>query len=185
MPGLESLKMLNAQSSWNDEQKGRSVSPLTSSDIAASIAHTSRDAQMYAYMKFVHDKSVMDELVYSLWIKMVDLANAKGWRVPRGKEYLRKMVRLAIIENVEPMRCTNCMGVGEKSRGPSQKVERCRGCGGSGMRTITEADRADIVGMDKSTWGRKWARRYQEVMFLIQDHELELERAIRYQLTDI
>jgi len=55
-------------------------------------------------MKWADDWSGASALEKKLWLTSAKIAHRNGWRLPKGREYLRRMSGLAIHEMAEPAR---------------------------------------------------------------------------------
>lgn len=86
-----------------------------------------------ARLKWADDWSGANDLEYHLWVKAVDICTQEGWKVPPGREYLRRMAGLAIAEVALPSKFTG------------------------------DVQRAEFLGMDKSRFCRVWKKRYWKV----------------------
>ncbi|MCG8004680.1 MAG: hypothetical protein JAY88_14670 [Candidatus Thiodiazotropha lotti] len=125
----------------NPASIGRATSGegITAALAAGMCAGMPRDWWLAARLKWADDWSGIKDLELYLWISAVDIAIEKGWKVPKGREYLRKMARLAIFEMAAPMQF---------------KQENGIDC---------DAGRAEFLGMDKSRYSRVWGERYEMV----------------------
>ncbi|MCG7985051.1 MAG: hypothetical protein JAY90_20155 [Candidatus Thiodiazotropha lotti] len=90
-------------------------------------------AFMAAMYKWAGDHEQHDFLMYRLIIAAADIASEEQWRLPKGKEYLRKMSEIALKEVIEPGRWKD------------------------GTR------KAEYMGMDKSTFYKTWRKRYESI----------------------
>lgn len=109
---------------------------MTEYDVAlcASLAANLKERYyLAARLKWCQDWSVANKLEYLLWIEAVGIAAEEKWRVPKGREYVRKMAGLAIAEIAEPQRWKE------------------------------QQTKAQFMGMDKSTWSRTWQGRYEVI----------------------
>ena len=78
--------------------------------VAGVLSGLSREAYLYAAAKWIQDKSVEPELFYRIYLIVGGLAIKHKWRVPKGRELLRGLTQLAIIEMVREPRCRHCNG---------------------------------------------------------------------------
>jgi len=89
-------------------------------------------------------------------------AKERGWKAERDDERLKRCVWLAIYEVVGPSpHCPRCNGRGEVNRGYLRRL--CPQCEGSCAASRSERWRARMVGVDHSSWRRRWAARYERI----------------------
>lgn len=108
-----------------------------------------RPAYLAARLKWCLDWSVANELEYLLWVEAAGLAAKERWRVPKGKEYVRRMSGLAIAETADP------------------------------KHWITQTSRAEFMGIGVSEWSRVWRERYEGVYGLLSDWTDDAYRTIQ------
>lgn len=92
-----------------------------------------------ARLKWGLDWSVANELEYLVWIEAAGLAARGKWKIPKGKEHVRKMAGLAIAELADPMRWK------------------------------LDTDKADWMGVHKSQFSRTWKEKYNAMYSLLDD----------------
>ena len=95
------------------------------------------------------DWSVCNELEHLLWMEAASLAAKERWKIPKGKEYVRRMAGLAIAESADPKRW----------RFASQ--------------------RAEFAGISDSEWSRTWRARYEAVYEILTDWSADAFRHIQ------
>lgn len=136
-------------------------------DVPAALAMggAGRGETLMVLAKWVQDRGAQHQLFYVVYDKVVKLAVAEKWRVPKGGEYLRLLTRLAIAEVTDPKCCPTCGG-----RGATVRVV-CPTCDDRGRRNWSDAMRARAAGIDKSNWSRTWGRRYLKVMGVVAGFE--------------
>lgn len=173
------LSMLAAKAGMNPHARG-GIPEWTPQDVAAACAGLSRLHHLLALRTWALDTSVDAELERYAYLRASDLATAGKWEIPKGREYVRKMVRLGIGEIVHPSTCRVCGGAGERLL--NDKVTSCRRCAGTGRTTLSQADKAHHVGMDPAAWQRRWSRRYEEVYTMLREVEREAIRSIQKRL---
>lgn len=94
-------------------------------------------------------------LMYRLWIAAVDIAAEEGWRIPKGREYLRKMSEIALKE----------------VRDPGQWRE--------------DQAKAKYMGMDKSTFYKTWRKRYESIYQVLDGWAQEGYRYVQRRNTEL
>ena len=108
-----------------------------------------RSAYLSARLVWCLDWSVANELEYLLWVEAAGLAARERWRIPKGREYVRRMSGLAIAESADP------------------KVWKF------------SSQRAGFVGVSESEWSRTWRPRYEAVYGILIDWTSDAYRAIQ------
>ena len=134
---------------------------LTAEDMAHALGLVKNEnARLYARVKFTGETESADSLACAIrrYIMICKLDN--GWRIPR-LGFLLDLSRLMVIEAIDPMTCTWCDGT-EKDMTETGSVIVCDACHGTGKRRITDADRARLVGISKSSWSDPWGDRYRD-----------------------
>jgi len=95
-----------------------------------------------ARLKWAGDESDKGWLEIQLWLRMADEAYRKKWKVPVGKELLRRLARLAIEETLKPL--------------PARDNER------NGYSTIRfKYINSDGNIISKSAYSQTWSERYE------------------------
>jgi len=112
---------------------------------------------------------------WPMWIADVDMAQ-------ESPGYGR--VRVGVLTEISrPGLCHTCGGRGEvRQRG---LVVTCSDCRGTGRRRISDRSRAQILGIDESTYRRgKWRDVYMWTLELCTDAMADADRAMRLALAD-
>jgi hypothetical protein len=105
--------------------------------------------------KWAGDESHREYLKYQLWIAAVDIAIAEGWKIPKGREYLRKMAEIALNEVREPT--------------PWKEDKK----------------KADYMGVDKSAFYKVWRKRYESVYGVLDSWAQEGYRYVQRKNTEV
>lgn len=154
---------------------------LTAEDVAGALgmAHLKRGPYLLMLAKYCGDDTVLYELYNYAWFQAVDVANAKGWKPVKGKEYIRRMSVLAVDQVLKSQRCKSCKGVrwvGNTS---------CRRCDGSGMEAAMGGVKmSKELDMPVSTWYATWAPRYATIANEIMFWEVDALNRIQSRLRD-
>lgn len=161
-------------------EKGSGGAPaLTQSDAAACCSGLSDSQYELLTAKWARYEGVLPRLAYRLMSEVTcDMAVREKWEIPRGRLYMRKMTLLALAEVLDPQICRRCKGtqfIGHRT---------CPSCRGTGHRRLHGAQRARIIGCDKSRWYRVWAPRYEAVYRQIADLEISGLASIRRQMLE-
>lgn len=101
--------------------------------VAAACAGLPRRHNLAGRVRYLRDWSVGDELAVLLWFTACDLARRERWKLPPGKEYLRRLARCAVVELGDPR--------------PFLRVSL----------------RYETTQIPKASWYRTWQARYQQV----------------------
>lgn len=155
------------------------IPEYTAADIAAALAGCDDPlATMLVLYKWALMGDIAQKLERAAYLMAVDIAVKEKWQIPKGKELVRHMTRLAILESSNPPKCNTCNGLGkEYTNEGGLKQIACRACGGGGARRMTGELRSLIVGLDPSRWSKTWGRRYETILDALQRRE---EYAIRH-----
>ena len=137
------------------------------SHIAGALSGVSRQAYLYAASKWIGDKSVEPELFYRIYVMVGTIAAKEKWRIPKGKEILRGLTKLAIIEEIEAPVCPKCKG------------SQCKTCNHTGFLRLKGSERADLVGVSRYAWCRNWSYKYPLIVNGIRAFESEILEKLR------
>lgn len=161
MDPRRALSRMTAKSASLERSTG-GTPEVTASDVAAACAGLRTNEWLLVCAKWVEPDGVMDRLFYELYLDVIEMATREQWRVPRGREHLRRMAALAILEVLQPATCRRCAGTGYML--PEHlRHQKCPKCRGSGHIHMSGRQRARIVGMDHKGWQRHWAGRYERI----------------------
>ena len=156
---------------------------LSSMDIAASLAGLPRASQLVLMARYCQYPGLERELMYRLWNYAVDVSIEFGWpKPPAGKELLRKMSRLAVLENIYPLPCRRCQGKRRVMRREGYAII-CPRCAGGGTHTLTDRERCQITGLTYHIW-RQWEPRYKLLSDAINHWDGDGIRWMKRQLQD-
>lgn len=179
---------------------------LTKEDVAAMLSDLYRDACLMGMAYECHDMKALQDLELRLWQIVIGMSQREPqWKLPKGEFVTRRLAALALYEAMDPLVCPVCNGKGTTTfqlhREPglmlsqyfSQLNEwegriRCMGCQGSGKVKLSARKRADLAGINKDTWPKYWASRYEEVFALtkgwLSDARAHLARKLRKNAED-
>ena len=133
---------------------------ITPADIAGSMAGLDRGSQLVLMARYCQYPGLERELMYRLWNYAVDVSIEFGWpKPPKGQELLRKLSRLAVLENVYPLPCRRCSGKKRVMRREGYAII-CPRCTGGGTHTLNNRERCEITGLTYYQW-RQWQSRYK------------------------
>lgn len=150
---------LFAMQSTSAPQMGRSTggTPEWTPALAAAFCAGNMDQRWYnaARLKYALDWSGATALEYAVWIEAAGLAAREKWKIPTGREYVRKMAGLAIAETAAPTRYNH------------------------------NAIKIAWMGCDQSQWSRVWSKRYNAIFAIPNDWASEALRHVEKRLADI
>lgn len=158
----EALAKLTARTSKLQPRVGESGRPVDHTYLAGVLAGVSREAYLYAASKWIGDKSVEPELFYWVYVMVGTIAAEQKWRIPKGKQILRGLTKLAIIEEIRDPVCPKCRG------------RQCKTCNYTGYLRLKGSERAALVGVSKWAWYRHWSQKYPFVVNAIRGFEGEV-----------
>lgn len=167
------LARLAAGRQWDSGPGSTGSDKLTTADIAAGLAGLDRATALLLTAKYGGSLADALEAEIPLYLQVVDHANRRRWKVPKGRELLRRLTRLAIYETIHPATCPRCNGVGQRG------TRSCPGCGGSGRANMNQRERARFAGVHGANWSRTWGARYEEVHRLTRSMEQAGLRHVR------
>ena len=101
--------------------------------VAAALAKLPRRYYLAGRVRYLKDWSVSEELATLLWIRCCTYASRENWQVPKGKQYVRRLARIAVAELADP-----------------REFKRV-------------SVRQEASGIPRATWYRTWQGRYQTV----------------------
>lgn len=153
---------------------GGGYSNVSRTELAGYLQNVESLPSLLVWAQYINAEGVQGQLLYEAELRVADIAADRGWRPPRGKQLLRRMARLAVLELVEPLKCPSCRGTGANRLG-----RRCKLCRGSGNRKVTERQRARLLDVPQSTWERTWQRRYHRVLSHFESLTVEALHTIR------
>ena len=157
------LSRCNAKTGQYKGVTGGGKREVIPADAWAAMAGADKLGQLLAKRIWMHDETGDAQIERLAYLKAVDIAIAEGWKVPKGREYVRHMTRLALRELIDPERCPACKGTCQEWDAAALRAKSCGVCGGTGRVRIDDSKRAKAVGMDKSRWSRVWRKRYETI----------------------
>lgn len=163
------------------DYSGSGFSKLTPQDIAHAIAKINHPAaRLYLRVKYADQIEFANELSIELLSACQYIEGVGKWRLPRSG-FVGDLCILALFEAIHPQTCPWCQGRKEALIG--SRVVVCDGCNGGGRRQLQDKDRAQRLGLSKSSWSDPWADRYREIQ-RIPDHWEDLAvGAFRHRLS--
>lgn len=155
---------------------------ITPLDVAAGLAylHLGEFETLYIRASLLQSEpyGAKSSLGYASWDWGIKQAEANGWAVPRGKEFMRKMALLAVMRRVDRDQfiCTNCGGVGTVLNKRENKLSRCSKCSGTRTDAITGMAIGDgrkkvsnrlygrFLGINHETYSQTWEPRLNHLI---------------------
>lgn len=159
----EQLAQMNAHGVLPDKISG-SGSNHSRTEIAGAL-HGITDLPLHLiWSEFIDATCVQGRLWYHAEMHVIDLAVEREWFLPRhdpqrGKETLRRMARLAILELTTPLRCQSCGGTRV-----NRLARACGKCRGTGNLVIRKGERARLLDIPYTSWRRQWRSRYHAIL---------------------
>lgn len=92
-----------------------------------------------ARLKYALDWSVANDLEYAVWMDAALIAAREKWKIPTGREYIRKMSGLAIAETAAPAKYKH------------------------------NVIKIAWIGCSQSEWSRTWNKRYNAIYAIPND----------------
>ena len=103
-----------------------------------------------------------------------------GWKVPAGKQYIRRMCQLAIYETIYQEPCKACFGRGLRKK--KDNHYHCGRCHGTGKVKLSKRRQSRAVGVSWSRWQALWSGRYEEIFAEAQEWAARSWRYLRGRL---
>lgn len=98
------------------------------------------------------------------------------WR-PRDENMVSRIAEIALAEAVSFGVCSKCRGTRQTDK--AGLLVECRTCGGTGARRISNRQYARLSGLDERSWRDRWHWRYDAMMNVLIDYELEAVKAVK------
>lgn len=171
---LELLTLLNPNSidPTKVQGDGNGKPTFTSEDVAGALRDLDDDEVNLLLSKYTGNTETLksicsntntqDKEYYSLYLKVVDLFNFKGYRVKGDKKgKIRCLLNLCIIESMESP-CPTCKGT------KTYRYKPCKACTNHpGQLRLSNSQKAHAIGINRKNWTR-WVKPYNEVTRLVQ-----------------
>ena len=180
MPEL--LARLTVRAQNVGERSNGGTGGITPQDIAAACAGMTHAQYLLILRIYTHDTSVQSRLFYLVYDQAMTIATRGRWRLPAGKELVRKMVGLALAEIIEPVSCHVCGGKCEVWLKGMSVPTICKDCKGTGKRAATSRHRAAALELDESTFAKYWRDRYEQIYAHVRELDSDGLRKIKKRL---
>lgn len=145
------------------ERSSGGIDGLTPQDIAAACAGMADDQYLLLLRLYTQDRTVQKRLFYVIYDESTKIATRSKWRVPDGKELVRKMVELAIAEVINPRACPACNGKGEVWLKGMAVPTQCQACEGGGRKPPTTREKAKALDLEESNFAKHWRSKYEKI----------------------
>jgi len=130
------------------------IAELTQSDIAAGLAGLRDPVYWYMRIKFCGDESLIPDLRTAIAYKMLrDSINAE---VDLSMRTARGLALTAVIQATIGPLCHCCRGTGIMIT--TNSASDCTACKGTGRVPMTQARAAELAGVHRNTYARKYER---------------------------
>jgi len=133
------LLAMQVEKSGNMEPSSPSINEIDQAIASGMCSGMPRHWYLSARLKWCLDTSVRNELEQRLMKEAIWLSKNEKWRVPKGRNYIEKMVILSMDETLDP-----------RSYKPAWV-------------------KSQVLGMDDSRFSRVWSERYEGVFSYIRD----------------
>lgn len=180
MNPTQAWSLLTARAASDCQPRG--YGSLTSEDIRAMLGGLEERYMLSGMCYHFDDPQAMDRLERILWDWVCDFADKDDWAkdLDRGQQQCRRLAGIAMYEVFSHKRCPECNGIGNKTfvlhASPtlilSQSFEpisakdgkvQCVVCFGGGKIKMSARRRADLGGFARTTWARRWSKRYEVI----------------------
>lgn len=141
------------------------------------------DAQYLLLLRiYTQDKTVQQKLFYQIYDHAIGIAARDRWRVPVGKELVRKMTALALAEVIEPRACPKCNGKGEVWLRSRSMPTLCDVCDGGGRKPPTLREKAAALGLEESNFAKRWRDKYEQIFYYVVQLNMDGLRTLKKRL---
>lgn len=164
----------------------------TTSDVAAMLAGLDGEPYLMGMATDLGDLGSLKQIELRLWQRARGMSERESWDPPNGQFTVRRMAGVALYEAIDDRCCYVCNSTGEMrvslkdypgmimapsfvAIGRDAGTVRCVACQGSGRVRLSGRKKADLAGIHKDEWTRKWGRRYEPI-FAIANGWLETAR---------
>lgn len=165
----------------------------TTADVAAMLAGLHGEPYLMGMTAELGDIGSMKQVELRLWERARGISERECWDPPLGQFTVRRMAGLALYEAIDDRCCYVCNSTGEMRISLRQYPGmimapsfvaisadaggvRCVACQGSGRVRLSGRKKADLAGIHKDEWTRRWAKRYEPI-FAIANGWLETARS--------
>ncbi len=171
---MEMLTKLNPKAGISEGYGG--IPELTTSDIAACLSGAD-DIGLMILLRGVNGDTSSHQAAHEKLLKaVIRLAKEKKWKVNNSGENIVNLLNLCLIEYICPIKCPTCKGTG------LYRYRECTTCHGTTNYTLNNTQRAKLIGVHKSRYGRTWQSRHKQVTEYINTtlpaHEYRAKRSI-------
>jgi hypothetical protein len=155
---------------------------LTTAEVAAYLSGLTRFERVALLCKYADWRSEK-HLIEMLLSRVAQVAAINNWRHKKGQ--LLNLCEMVVLEWLKPLPCRACDLTGEVATTREERDEgakdtkACPICGGRGMKRYSGARKAEGLGVDRSTWGRIWARRYDKAVYVLERAESKALEKVR------
>lgn len=171
--GEWALRLLN-QKTVNFDAVGGGYPGVTRDDVLNALSANKIKGfefdYLLAYYNGVLDETALRSIALDVYIWAAGIANAREWKLIKGKEVLRPCAVMALSDEllIGLHRCTECKGVGVSKKGLACRV--CAGVRvdpvskteiGNGFRKRKAVEYSAALGVSKSAWNETWKPRYE------------------------
>lgn len=198
---LEVLAMLNANTANWDRLPG-GVQTNIAADVSAAMAKSTEFEWAFTMMMVGENPSfdqvlacsairpnrskqpddivsTLRELHYHMGDVALEQASARGWQY-KSEVTLRRVAELALAECLGSGKCKKCKG--QKSVTIANVVKTCRSCNGVGNRTLSNSQRARLVGLCEESYRRYWQTKHQVLVNYCTDAVRAVESRLSFEL---
>lgn len=151
----------------------------TTADVAALLGGLDREPFLMGMAADLGDFGALQQIELVLWERARYICERENWDPPRGEFTVRRMAAVALYEAINDPRCYVCNGSAEmtialdeypgmilaptfRAINAALCVVRCPACVAGKVR-LSGRKKADLAGINKDTWTRLWAKRYEPI----------------------
>ena len=155
--GAESLLTRMTPGSPKLEKVDPAHGAIKQSDVAGACQGMTQCEYAILTYKYGEDRKELRPVYFRLYDVAYKLAQREGWQVPEGRDYVARMVKLAVHDLCDPNVCVMCRGNGAIGH------VHCEVCDGKGRKRPSDMDRARFIGMNRAGFSRIWKGRYEAI----------------------
>lgn len=150
--------------------------PANMERVAFAMAHIKDPGvSLYGMAKYADQKCDLGRLERLLLVTV--LSDNPNWtKRAHKKDSARKMIRLAIVEEISPNICPHCYG--QKTVIVGKRLKACIPCKGTGNKIWKDVDRARLVDLDPDAYRMTWKPRLPVIQRYVREWDQKIWNAV-------
>lgn len=160
---------------------GGSIGAIDAMDIASALA-SCKDELGVAILryKYAGDLSCKHKILKLLSERLISLAQKENWKTTKDLSIFFRLASGVIVEYCDK-HCSKCKGLGNIST-RAGLIKECPKCGGTGIYSPSEAERARALKLTRQGYADRWSDRWDQCYSLLTEAECNAEETLRRKL---